>query len=319
MSQPEAVPPLRPPVTMSDLTSPQTDPFQSLQLRLPPALLQSTTHFNDVMSMDPEPPPDTSLPTTNIALDEYELFSTFTESADYSLNLALGWTNLPTLEVEPIVRSPSNPSSSRDLSAVDRYEEVPAADLAILHQKYFDVVYYSLPFLSKERFNMEISENSNSHALHSLSYAVALISCCFSSQYARLHHTCYDLARNHAEQCERHLGEGEFASLNLLQALLFIVRFEAMSGKVHRAWMTLGRAVKMSKMLGLHRMDRVTAYHSPFRHLHWSLPPTQNSLLLEERRRTFWTLYILESHVRTRTGMKCELGDAEVRRAIPNS
>ncbi|KAH9908377.1 hypothetical protein F4778DRAFT_345755 [Xylariomycetidae sp. FL2044] len=81
-----------------------------------------------------------------------------------------------------------------------------------------------------------------------------------------------------------------------------------MDVKLDRAWMTLGRAVQMSKMLRLDQLDRgehqVTAQN-----LETYLPPTTDPLLQEERRRSFWCLYILVSYVRTRTGIKCELGD----------
>jgi hypothetical protein len=99
--------------------------------------------------------------------------------------------------------------------------------------------------------------------------------------------------------------------------LLLIGRFEAMSRKLERSWLTLGRAAMLCRLLRLHQMDAV-------RHdqgiqngkndtgILSGLPYTEDVALLEERRRTFWALYILQSYVKTRTGWDCQLGDVKV-------
>lgn len=130
---------------------------------------------------------------------------------------------------------------------------------------------------------------------------------------------CYNLARNYAERCER---EDYLNDLNFLQALLFIGRFEAMSRKLERSWLTLGRAAMLCRLLRLHRMDEA-GYGQGMQNGETQggsllgLPHTEDPVLLEERRRTFWGLYILQSYVRTRTGWQCQLGDVKVRIALP--
>ncbi|KAK5637207.1 hypothetical protein RRF57_012919 [Xylaria bambusicola] len=72
----------------------------------------------------------------------------------------------------------------------------------------------------------------------------------------------YATARNYDEQCEREADEGGVANLNLFRALLFIIRFEITDRRLTRTWMTLDRAVRFSKLLGLHQTDSDTSEYS---------------------------------------------------------
>lgn len=44
-------------------------------------------------------------------------------------------------------------------------------------------------------------------------------------------------------------------------------------------------------------------------HLRTELPPSNDLAVLEERRRTYWALYIFDSYASTRTGIPCQLVD----------
>ena len=80
----------------------------------------------------------------------------------------------------------------------------------------------------------------------------------------------------------------------------------------------------LCRLLKLHRMDEVSHDQSmesgeSQNNSVFSLPHTEDSVLLEERRRTFWGLYILESYVKTRSGLQCQLGDVKVRIVNPDA
>ncbi|KAJ8120090.1 hypothetical protein O1611_g10455 [Lasiodiplodia mahajangana] len=267
------------------------------------------------MDVDLSPPRAANMPAVTglDSVSDLDLFANFNDSIDYSAaGLGMDWDAMSI--AIPLLESTASPTMTASTSHATPFSvqdtEVTSRHLTALHRNYFDIVYFSLPFLTESRFIAELTTKPGSSSVLALSYAVALVGCTVSMQHAHLLDAYYATARNYAEQCEREIDEGVAVNLNLFQALLFIIRFEITDRRLTRAWMTLGRAVRLSKLLGLHRMDSDTNDYNPGPDLHLSLPATQDFLLLEERRRSFWLLYILESYVRTRTGVDCELGDA---------
>ena len=186
------------------------------------------------------------------------------------------------------------------------------------HDLYFDISYPTLPILSRRRFMIEREKNSISRSSSSLIYSVAMIGAGTLSQYRPLQQVCYHLARKYLEMCELDDDSSDLASINVFQAFVFIIRYEITNNRLERAWMTLGRAIRLAKLLNLHRMDQVETACVDGSKLGLSLPPTDDPALLEERRRSFWGLYILESYACTRTGMPSHLGEAQVRTPLSN-
>lgn len=123
--------------------------------------------------------------------------------------------------------------------------------------------------------------------------------------------SCYQLARRYFDLCEQDEHSGDLASIDSFQALILIVRYEIMGQRLERSWITIGRAIRLAKMLDLHQIDGDLS-EVPDSDLQLRLPSTSDPALLEERRRSFWTLYVLESYVSTRTGMQCHLGEPSV-------
>ncbi|WQF87799.1 hypothetical protein CDEST_12813 [Colletotrichum destructivum] len=250
--------------------------------------------------------------TNGSSLLDIDLFTSFNDGADS--NMAFDWTNQPPLSaLEPLDNLLLNRLSPQSLSHSDPEEDISPAELSALHNHYFESIYFSFPFLNRDRF-LEESAGASSPAVSALVYAVALAGCAHSPKHPNRQATCYSLARNYAEKCER---DGGLNDLNFLQALLFIGRFEAMDRKLERSWLTLGRAAMLCRLLRLPQMDQVdegagfqddAGQSGP----PMCLPRTDDPVLLEERRRTFWGLYILQSYVKTRTGWECQLGDVNV-------
>ncbi|TIC91078.1 Asperfuranone cluster transcription factor afoA [Colletotrichum higginsianum] len=247
--------------------------------------------------------------TNGSSLLDIDLFTSFNDGADS--NMAFDWTNQPPLSaLEPLDNLLLNRLSPQSLSHSDPDEDISPAELSALHNHYFESIYFSFPFLNRDRF-LEESAGASSPAVSALIYAVALAGCAHSPKHPNRQATCYSLARNYAEKCER---DGGLNDLNFLQALLFIGRFEAMDRKLERSWLTLGRAAMLCRLLRLPQMDQVDEGDGFQDDAGQSGPPmclprTDDPVLLEERRRTFWGLYILQSYVKTRTGWQCQLGD----------
>jgi hypothetical protein len=227
-------------------------------------------------------------------------------------DMPFGWAgNLPALESLPHL--PLDRNTALLFSHCGFEEELSPADLNTMQRYYFDHIYFSFPFLNKDRFLAESAGGDN--AIKALIYSVALTGCAQSPAYRSKKAKCYELARDYAERSER---GGQMDDLNLLQALLFIGRVEAMNGELERSWLTLGRAAMLSRLLKLHQIDRSEETEVVHAAMYQSapglnLPASTEPVALEEWRRTFWALYILQSYLRTRTGWQCILGDEEVR------
>jgi hypothetical protein len=65
-------------------------------------------------------------------------------------------------------------------------------------------------------------------------------------------------------------------------------------------------------MFQLHRMDEDREHAGNDSDYQAHLAPEESPVVLEERRRSFWALYMLESYAITRTGLPSDLGSAKV-------
>nr|ART35003.1 putative Zn2Cys6 DNA-binding transcription factor [Fusarium aywerte] len=288
----------------SDMSAGRLSQYQLPAITTPriPSVPASVSHSSASDSMDMLGSKNANtiidLPANSPPMLDIDLFN-----AEADTNMALDWNPFLTV-LEPLDNLLPNRISPSSLPQNGTEEDISAAELNAMHNCYFESIYFSFPFLNRDRF---IAESTGSGpAINALVYAVALAGGAHSScQYNKVC-ICYTLARNYAERCER---EGQLDDLNFLQALLFIGRFEAMDGKVERSWMTLGRAAMLSRLLRLPQMDRVEEATGRQDGSGLNMVETTDPVLLEERRRTFWALYILQSYITTRTGWQCILGD----------
>ncbi|KAF5664284.1 putative DHA14-like major facilitator ABC transporter [Fusarium heterosporum] len=218
-------------------------------------------------------------------------------SAGADTNMTFEWQDQST-SLDPLDDLLLGRLSPKPLPYSNMVDEITRTELSTLHNYYFDTIYFSFPFLNQDRFFTEVQ--GDSHAIKALSYAVALAGCAHSAQQSK-QAICCTLARESAERCEK---DEQIENLNFLQALMFIGRFEALEGKLENSWMTLGRAVMVSKLMRLAHMDRLDGSGR-------CQDALTDQVLLEEKRRSFWALYILLSYVKTRTGWQSMLGDAK--------
>lgn len=109
-------------------------------------------------------------------------------------------------------------------------------------------------------------------------------------------------------------------SLNVFQALLFVVRYELTKKQFTRARMTAGRAVTLAQILDLHNMDAGPFHHSSLNN-HMSSPgllDAQDPVSLEEIRQSFWALYIFESYASVRIRRPCSIEEDKLRVFLPS-
>lgn len=114
-----------------------------------------------------------------------------------------------------------------------------------------------------------------------------MTSAALSDDFRLLEAMCYNSARYHVEQAEMQANGSSFQNLEIVQALLLIVRHEFKDSRsTPRAWMTHGRAMRLMKLLCL---DNIDAEAALAKSTDLRLPLTSSTLVeMDERRRTFW-------------------------------
>lgn len=75
-----------------------------------------------------------------------------------------------------------------------------------------------------------------------------------------------------------------------------------------RAFLSLGRSIRFAQMLNLHQLDQGRYHESLFCHL----PPPRDWTELEERRRTWWVIYITDRLVFSTSGTPAVIDDRHV-------
>ncbi|KAK0644429.1 fungal-specific transcription factor domain-containing protein [Cercophora newfieldiana] len=199
-------------------------------------------------------------------------------------------------------------------------DQISPSELRELHNIYFDEFYSLMPILNKNHFFSHIQENSSAPQVRALSYAVALIGTMVSPGHKHLENACLAVVRTCAEECERDEDMLMMLSLDFFQALLFLVRFELTQRSILRAWVTLGRAVRLANMLGLHadNAGAGTRASSSDVDLDSRLPPASNPVCRERRIRSFWTLYICETYASHRAKLSPLLHEDQITIPLPS-
>jgi hypothetical protein len=153
--------------------------------------------------------------------------------------------------------------------------------------------------VNQARFQAEAAAFSPPINIQALSHAVAALGALSSAEYISAGDKCYNRARELLDLCERQDSGGMLVSINALQTCVLLSLYEFKSPNFARLWMTLGRAIRLTKIMGLDMLDADhcgtnagLSKHPP--QLPFQLPPASDPAVLEERRRTFWILYIFD-------------------------
>jgi len=86
--------------------------------------------------------------------------------------------------------------------------------------------------------------------------------------------------------------------------------YEAELATPARAYMSNRRAIALSHMLGLHKLDNATTSAAEVFKM---LKPPKNFVEAEERRRTFWYIYFSDRWASAGSGQTSNIKDDEVR------
>ncbi|KAK2024710.1 hypothetical protein LX32DRAFT_731260 [Colletotrichum zoysiae] len=206
----------------------------------------------------------------------------------------------------PPTELPPRPEEDAPPGVVSFPSSLPAEHLAQLHDVFFQEFSPALPVIAKAGFYRRLAEFPDSPSTRSISYSVALLGTVVSEQHRHRWKSCYTLARQYVDECEQDDAPDSLASISLLQALICLTRFDLGRRNCARAHINLGRAARLASMMQLEQMDHVQPgtglSHRVSSALQIKLQATHDLVDLEERRRCFWGLYILEGYASIHSG-----------------
>ena len=169
-----------------------------------------------------------------------------------------------------------------------------------------------LSFIDRERLIAALETPPVKYGPNSLNYAIAMIGSSISSSDSKTIHACYSNARRYLEESQTEEPEPSL-TVHTIQALVLITWYEFKGRDFARAWMSLGRLLRLARVLGLDCVDSDKTQPSECGGFRLPLPDTDDWVELEERRRTFWVAFILDAYSSARTKSPMTLRYNEVR------
>lgn len=152
-----------------------------------------------------------------------------------------------------------------------------------------------MPIISWARFEAEISQPIPPIEVRLLSYAMqALSTFSLGPEQRAASEKLYEQARYQLDVCERQESGESLTNINTLQACVLLTLYEFKRPNFSRAWITLARAIRLAKVMGLDKPDGAAGLMNDPR---LCKPPAQPTTPAdqEERRRAFWVLYIFDA------------------------
>lgn len=174
------------------------------------------------------------------------------------------------------------------------------------HRIYFDKVHPSMPIIHRPRYYAAMDLPPNMRPPVCLRYAMWTHVCSITPKYSALTDHFYARARKYAEQDEMK-GFGEsMITVSHSQCWSLIAAYEFKRMYFPRAWMSVGRAARLSQMMSLDRQD------GPALDVKQTIPPPRDWTEREERRRTFWLAFCQDRYASVGTGWSMQILEKDV-------
>ncbi|KAK8019842.1 binuclear zinc transcription factor [Apiospora arundinis] len=189
----------------------------------------------------------------------------------------------------------------------------PAEVMEELHQTFFQRQAETIPIINQQRYLQEFYSPPHMKPPMCLQYAIWSIAALENEKYRASSEVFYQRSRQYAEADEMK-GQGEhFLTVRHAQAWACIAVCEAKTMLFTRAAMSAARAVRLAEMMGLQRLDCTPGDVPP------AILPPKDWIELEERRRTLWGIFCLDSHCSISTGWPTLIDPSEVTTHLPCS
>jgi hypothetical protein len=165
-------------------------------------------------------------------------------------------------------------------------------------QIFFSKIHPSTPIIHQYRFLADRPPVS-------LRYAMWALAATITPKYASLHPHFHMRARKYAELDETS-GRQKYINIRHAQAWLLIGIYEFKMMMFPNAWMTTGRATRLTQLLGLYRLDGLGVEFKQ------TLSRETDIGEMEERRRTFWMAFCMDRYAGVGTGWPLIVDEKDV-------
>lgn len=193
-------------------------------------------------------------------------------------------------------------------------EPLPPQDVQDdLYQIYFSKIHPSLPMIHRPRFMAALDLAPQVRPPICLRYIMWTLAASVVDKYEALAEHFYQRARKYA-QLDEMRGHGESTiTLAHCQTWVLTCTYEFRKMYFPRAWLSAGRAVRLSQMMQLHRLDGVGL------DVKQCLLPPKDWTEREERRRTFWMAFAIDRYASIGTGWPMTIDERDVVTNLPAS
>ncbi|KAM0723098.1 hypothetical protein Q7P37_001298 [Cladosporium fusiforme] len=191
-------------------------------------------------------------------------------------------------------------------------EPLPPQDaIDELTQAFFDKIHPSGPMIHRARFYAAMHLAPHARPPICLRYAMWANAAAVTEKYDGLQEHFYQRARKYIQQDEmRGHGEG-MITIAHAQTWVLLATYEFKMMFFPRAWMSAGRACRMTQMMGLHRLDGTGL------EVKQCLPPPRDWTEREERRRTFWMSFCVDRYSSIGTGWPMVIEERDILTNLP--
>ncbi|KAJ9614980.1 hypothetical protein H2200_001054 [Cladophialophora chaetospira] len=215
-------------------------------------------------------------------------------------------------DVQPIESGPP----SWELSAVGLQEPLPSQQAVNeLHQVFFEKIYPGVPIIHRGKYlaGMSLPATSRLRPPVCLSYAIWCLAASVSEDYSAVTEHFYHRARKYMDIDEiASRGQG-VVTLAHAQTTAYLAAFETRMTYFPRAWLSIGKAVRLCHMMNLHRLDGVGLDVKEM------LPTAVTWVELEERRRVFWAVFIQDRYQSVGSGWPTIIDERDITTKLPSS
>lgn len=172
--------------------------------------------------------------------------------------------------------------------------------------RYFATAHISLPMIDHVSFKAKASSIEPSKPEFTfLRLTVQMHGACTAGEHSSLHENLYQHARKGLESLE---SDGSITGLEVVQAWVLIAVYEFKQRLLARAWMSSGKASRLTQMLGLHQLDMPK----------YALIPTTDEMPpiswaeMEEKRRIFWCVFVIDRYAALGSGLPISILESDV-------
>ncbi|KAL2070962.1 hypothetical protein VTL71DRAFT_13988 [Oculimacula yallundae] len=206
-----------------------------------------------------------------------------------------------------------NDASSWALSGLGVEEPLPDQETVDeLTRIYFEKIHPSNDIIHQYRFHASLALHSRARPSIALRYSMWTLAAGITLPYKHLAPIFYLRSRKYAEADESG-SRDKYVNIRLAQTWILIGTYEYKMLMAPKSWLSIGKAVRLCQMLGLHRLDGRGLGHRQ------ALDAPGDVTEKEERRRTFWMAYAMDRYAAASTGWPLIVDERDVTTYLPCS